>query len=415
MPLSALTLALLLATHPAQPAPPSSVPEAAPSTAPIAAADGFWVRPGYEVSVAVETIPGARFMEVDDHGVLYVSRPRPGDIIALRDADGDGVYEQRQTYTSGKPRLHGLCYSGGWLWFTTTGSIHKARDTDGDLIADEVVDVLAPGTLVTGGGHWWRSLLVTKDTLYTSIGDGGNISDQTDTDRQKIFSFALDGSGKQLFASGIRNTEKLRLRPGTSEIWGFDHGSDWFGREAGDTEGDQPITDLNPPEELNLYTQSGFYGHPFIVGNRIPRYEYFKREGIHDLARSTIPPEWTMGAHWAPNGFCFIDPALSGLPRGIPAGHAGDCFVACHGSWNSTEPVGYCIARVLFDKETGKPYGLLKIVSTIEPETRAIKARPVDCVQAADGSLLFSSDQPGRIYRLRTTPSAASTGASHQP
>jgi glucose/arabinose dehydrogenase len=88
----------------------------------------------------------------------------------------------------------------------------------------------------------------------------------------------------------------------------------------------------------------------------------------------------------------------------MPADHHGDAFVACRGSWNSTRPVGYCVARVLFDE--GKPYGQLTIVSTIERTgggrgPAVVHARPVDCVQAPDGSVLFSADQPGRIYRIR--------------
>ena len=46
----------------------------------------FTVRAGYEVSVAA-TLPDARFLEFDDTGTLYVSRPDRGDIVAFRDED----------------------------------------------------------------------------------------------------------------------------------------------------------------------------------------------------------------------------------------------------------------------------------------------------------------------------------------
>ncbi|MBX3357105.1 MAG: PQQ-dependent sugar dehydrogenase [Phycisphaeraceae bacterium] len=383
----------------------ASFPVAANAQLLPAVVDGFKVRPGYEVTVAVQDLPGARFLEVDDQGTVYCSLPRSGQIVALKDTNGDGTFDSRTIFVANKPLVHGLCFFDGWLWFATSGSIHKARDTNADGVADEVVDIVPAGSMPRGGTHWWRSLLVTPDGLYTSIGDGSNISDQTKTDRQKIWSFSLDGSGKQLFASGIRNTEKLRIRPGTSEIWGFDHGSDNFGEPLGDRPGiDQPITDLNPSDEFNLYTKGGFYGHPFIVGDRIPRYEYRDRADIHDLAKKTIPPQWKVGAHWATNGWCFIDPAINDRTGAFPKDHNGDAFVACHGSWNSSLRVGYCIARVLFDPTTGRPYGLLKVVDTIDAGDN-VAARPVDCVQMPDGSILFSSDQPGRIYRLRATPS----------
>jgi glucose/arabinose dehydrogenase len=228
------------------------------------------------------------------------------------------------------------------------------------------------------------------------------------TERQKVWHFSLDGSDKKLICSGIRNTEKLRFRPGTTELWGFDHGSDYFGDKIGPKEGAEGqgggsvgATDLNPPDELNRYVQDGFYGHPFVVGMRIPRPEYLKREDVASLCDRTVPPEWSIGAHWAVNGFAFIDPDVNGRTKAFPADHSGDLFFAAHGSWNSTRRVGYCIGRILFD--AGKPYGMLKIVSTLDEKNQVVWARPVDCAQAPDGSIVFSSDQPGRIYRVRHT------------
>lgn len=352
---------------------------------------GFRVRPGYEVKVLAQDLREARFMEFNDKNVLFLSQPNSGTIQSFRYVNG--TLKPLGTFVKDKPTVHGLCWADGWLWFSQTGSVWKARDTNDDGVADEVVNVIPEGQLPRRGGHWWRSLLVTKDSIYTGIGDSGNISDETATERQKVFRFNLDGTNKRLFASGLRNTEKLRLRPGTNEVWGIDHGSDWFGREVGDREGLQPITDYNPPEELNKLVEGGFYGHPFIVGNRVPRYEYLKRPDIIELAAKTIPPAWTFGAHWAINGFCFYTGNL------FPAEFKGDMFIAAHGSWNSSKPVGYQVGRVLFDKWTGLPYGYQSLVLTTDALSK-ILARPVDCVQAPDGSILFSCDATRRIFRL---------------
>ncbi|MCW5754665.1 MAG: PQQ-dependent sugar dehydrogenase [Phycisphaeraceae bacterium] len=354
------------------------------------------VREGYRVTVAVEDLPGARFLEMDASGTLYVSRPQRGDIVSLRDEDGDGVFELRRTFVSGYASAHGMHLHDGWLWFSTSTGVHKARDTTGDGIADEVVDIFPRGSLTGRGGHWWRSLLVTDEYFFTSVGDTGNISDERGSDRQKIFRYRHDGSDKTLWSSGIRNTEKLRMRPGTEEIWGFDHGSDWFGQRHGDKQGNQPITDLWPPEELNKYVRGGFYGHPFITGPRIPRPEYHDHPELHELAAKTIPPEMNLPAHWAINGWAFIEPSRN--KGALPREHEGDVYFAAHGSWNSTEPVGYCIGRVLFDE--GKPYGMLQIVKGFDSRGR-VTARPVDVVQAPDGRLFFSTDAPrGMVFRL---------------
>lgn len=355
--------------------------------------EGIWVRPGYQLSVAADSVRRPRFLAMAPDGTLFVSLPSPGEIRALRDKDGDGYYETEATFVSGYRTAHGMFWHEGWLWFTQSQAIHKARDTDGDGKADDIVKILGENTLPGGSGHWWRPILIHKGRLYTGVGDPGNIQDETKTKREKIYTYSLDGKDERLFCSGIRNTEKLVLRPGTDEIWGMDHGSDNFGRPLGEQTGKmQPITDMNPPCEMNRYVQDGFYGHPFITGRRVPRYEFMERKDIVELAARTIVPEWCTGAHWAPNAMCFY------TGEQFPAEHKGDAFVAYHGSWNRVEKGGYQVTRVLF--EDGHPYGELPYVKFIGPDQKVL-GRPVDVVVAPDGSLLISDDGADRIWRLR--------------
>lgn len=364
--------------------------------------DGVRVRRGFELSVVQSQIPEPRFLLLGPDGTLYVSVPDSGQIKACRDLDGDGSYEAMLTFVDGYRTVHGMFWHDGWLWFTQSGAIHRARDTDGNGSADQVETVLDG---LPSGGHWWRSILIHDGRLYTSIGDSGNITDERETKRQKIWSYAMDGSDERLFCSGLRNTEKLVVRPGTDEIWGMDHGSDRFGRYV-ESQADvgQPITDLNPPDEMNHYQERRFYGHPFIVGNRIVRYEFLdRREEMARLAAETTTPEWCTGAHWAPNAMTFY----SG--DAIP-GARGDAFVAYHGSWNRSSRAGYCITRVLF--EDGLPYGEQVCVSLLTANGEVL-GRPVDVIEAPDGSLLFSDDQGNRIYRLRYVGEDAD--AAHGP
>ncbi|MGE5295836.1 MAG: PQQ-dependent sugar dehydrogenase [Solirubrobacterales bacterium] len=349
------------------------------------------VRDGFSLSVTAE-VKGARFMEFDPNGTLFVSQPESRQISACRDRDGDGYYETAAVFVKDHPTVQGLFWFDGWLWFTESGAIFRARDTTGDGIADEQQTIIPEGQL-PHGGHWWRPILIHKDRLYTGIGDSGNITDESATDREKIWTYDLQGRDKQLFISGIRNTEKLVVRPGTDEIWGMDHGSDWFGQELEQRAhgNGQPITDLNPPDEMNLYVQGGFYGHPFLVGNRVPRYEYMSRSDIVALAAKTIPPAWSTGAHWAPNAMTFY------TGRQFPPDYRGDAFVAYHGSWNRERKAGYCVTRVLFD--AGRPYGELVYANFLTDDGKVL-ARPVDVVIAPDGSLLISDDEGGRVYRM---------------
>lgn len=363
---------------------------------------GLWVRDGFRLSVAAEGMLRPRFLAVGGRGELYVGQGEKQRILTLRDQDGDGFFETSQVLVEDHPTVHGLQVLDGWLYFTESGALFRARDVDGDGRADEEQTIVPRGELPSGGGHWFRPILIHQGRLYTAIGDSHNVSDERETERQKIWSYAVrevDGrielSDKRLFASGLRNTEKLVVRPGTDEIWGMDHGSDWFGGilEQREKSG-QPITDLNPPCEMNHYVEGGFYGHPFVVGNRVVRYEFLEQPGIVALAARTIPPAWAAGAHWAPNAMCFYD------ADAIP-GARGDAFVAYHGSWNRSTPGGYCVTRVLF--ENGQPYGELPYAKFFAPGKGAI-GRPVDVIVAADGSLLISDDMGGRIYRLSAAP-----------
>lgn len=351
-----------------------------------------WVRAGYRLTLAAEGIEKARFMQRSPEGWLYVSVPGEGRIHSLRDADSDGRYERVADYVTGRDSVHGMQFHEGRLWYTQSQAIYSSADTNNDGVADEEVKVLDDKTLPGGSGHWWRPVLIHGGRLYTSVGDSGNITDEPQSRRQTIFSYALDGSDEQLYATGLRNTEKLVVRPGTDEIWGMDHGSDWFGKQLEDKEQQgQPITNMNPPCEMNRYDKGGFYGHPFIVGNRLPRYEYMNRKDIVELAARSTPPMWSAGAHWAPNAMCFYDGAQFPSTR-------GDAFVAYHGSWNRTDPGGYCVTRVFF--EAGKPWGE-QVYVDFHPGTEGpVLGRPVDVITEPDGALLISDDFGNRIYRL---------------
>ncbi len=359
--------------------------------------DGVWVRPGYMLSVAEGTLKAPRFLAFGPNGTLFVSVPNAGKIVACQDKDGDGVFETLTTYVEGhdpKSILQGMQWHEGWLWFAEVSAIYKSRDTDGDGKADEIIKVIGEDKLpITGGGHRWRALMIHKNRIYTHVGDQTNATDEpVDTnERKKIWTFAMDGSDKQLFASGVRNTEKFVIRPDTEEIWGVDHDIDMLGYEwEKDKKVGQPITDYNPPAELNHYKQGGFYGHPYILGKNMPNPNFLTRPDIAELASKTTVPEWLLPAHCAGNGMIFYHGTQ------IPNAR-GDAFVAMRGSWNATEKTGYCLSRILF--EDGRPYGEQKMVSLLKKGTDVL-GRPADCVEAPDGSILFSDDTGNKIYRL---------------
>src|SRR5688500_12976931 len=146
----------------------------------------FTVRPGYRVTLVAKDLGEARFLAFDDAGTLYVSQPKAGSILALRDTDSNGSYEYAAPFVDGHPKVQAMQFHGGWLWFATSKGVFKARDKDNDGASDETETIIPEGTLPGGGGHWFRSLLVADNAFYTSVGDSGNITDETSNDRQKL-------------------------------------------------------------------------------------------------------------------------------------------------------------------------------------------------------------------------------------
>ena len=78
-------------------------------------------------------------------------------------------------------------------------------------------------------------------------------------------------------------------------------------------------------------------------------------------------------------------------------------FIAEHGSWNRTEPVGYRIVTIKLDS-TGKSMGSnIFAEGWLQPDGKVL-GRPVDVAIKQDGSMLISDDYSGVIYRVVKKP-----------
>src|SRR5438067_3122662 len=123
------------------------------------------VRPGYRVTRAlpakVKPVKNIRFIQFSADGkTLFISNREEGEIYALRDPDKEGVFQTVTVFVKDKRSVqgmdvHGDGAQGGWLYFSQAGegSVSRARDSNGDGVADEVENVIPPGTLPKGGGH----------------------------------------------------------------------------------------------------------------------------------------------------------------------------------------------------------------------------------------------------------------------
>jgi len=332
--------------------------------------------PGFSIDVYARNLP-ARFLRFGSRGDLLVSAPADGAVYWLgRDEDGDGRADARRTLVDGLERPHGLDLHDGWLYVAETGAVGRVRfDEDAGRVAGDYERIVP--NLPRGGNHWTRTLRFGPDGwMYVSIGSSCNVCEESDPRRAAIVRYRPDGSGSEIFATGLRNAVGFDWRPGTTELYATDNGRDLLGDDF-------------PPCELNRVVRGGFYGWPYANGDRIPDPDLGR--GFDERIRASIPPVHGFRAHTAPLGITFV--------RGdrAPAAYRGAALVALHGSWNRTEKDGYRVVSLHFFDD-----GRIEerdFAVGFEKDDHVI-GRPVDVAVGPDGAFYVSDDYARAIYRI---------------
>ena len=191
-----------------------------------------------------------------------------------------------------------------------------------------------------------------------------------------------DGSGREVFARGLRNTVGFTWHPVTGELWFTDNGRDLLGDEV-------------PPDELNRAPKAGLdFGFPYCHAGKIADPEFGKLGRCEDA----VPPAQALGPHVASLGVKFYTGSM------FPAEYRNQIFIAEHGSWNRTPAAGKTGYRVtLVRLKDGKPVSYEPFVEGFL-EGEGVAGRPVDLLVAPDGSMLVSDDSRGAIYRISYRP-----------
>ncbi len=339
---------------------------------------------GFQIQKIAENLGKARILAVGDDGSVYVTRPDAGDCLLLRDTDGDGRLDQ-QRVVARKPHLHGIAIHGDSVYFATIHEIYRAsRKPDGTL--GELKQIA--GNLPDGGQHANRTVAVGPDgMLYASVGSTCNACSDPNPENATILRMNVDGSGREIFAKGLRNTIGFAWSPDSKQLFGMDHGTDWLG-------------DDEQKEELNLIAKDADYGWPYVYaeGKVNPRVDPPAGVDPEQHAKATNKPVLLYTPHAAPMQMAFYTGSQ------FPAEYRGDAFVAMRGSWNRKPPSGYEIVRIRF--RNGQPTAIEPFLTGFlvqEAGKWGYFGRPVGVAIAKDGSLLISDDTNGVIYRVSYT------------
>ena len=332
---------------------------------------GLSLPQGFSISVFAD-VPGARSMALGDGGTIFVGT-RGDKVYAVKDTNGDYSADDVKVIASGLRTPNGVAFRNGDLYVAEISRILKFHDIENTL--DNPEYEIVNDNFPSNTQHGWKYIAFGPDgKLYVPVGAPCNICDEEGF--AAIYRINPDGSGKELFARGIRNTVGFDWSPESGELYFTDNGRDSLG-------------DNMPPDELNRAGASGMhFGYPYCHGSGIADPQFGPKE--NDGCPKYTEPVRDLGPHVAALGMKFYNGTM------FPEEYQNQVFIAEHGSWNRAEKIGYRVSLVKpgNGEASYEPFisGWLK--------DESVSGRPVDILLMPDGSMLVSDDYSGRIYRV---------------
>ncbi len=340
--------------------------------------------PGFKIDVYADDLPNARQMALSPQGILYVGSLGAGKVYAVVDSDKDGRADKIYTVASGLKLPSGIAWRDGALYIGAVSKIVRLPGIDGRLAnppAPETVSEAFP----KDEHHGWKFLGFGPDgKLYVPVGAPCNLCDEDNPIYASITRIAIDRAGKasapEIYARGVRNTVGFDWHPQTHELWFTDNGRDMLGDDV-------------PPDELNHAPKAGLhFGFPYCHGGDIPDPKF----GAGHPCSKYQPPAQKLGPHVASIGMRFYTGTM------FPAEYRNQIFIAEHGSWNRSTPIGYRVTVVKLDAQ-GKAVSYQPFAEGWLQHGEAW-GRPADVLVMPDGALLVADDHAGVVYRITYTP-----------
>lgn len=340
---------------------------------------------GFSIDVYATGVENARQMALGDKGTLFVGSRNARKVHAVVDTNGDHKADQVYTIATGLNMPSGLAFKNGSLYVAEVSRVIRYDGIEARL-ANPPEPVVVNATLPTDRHHGWKFIAFGPDgMLYVPVGAPCNICERDDPRYASILRMKADGSGLEVYASGIRNTVGFDWHPQTKALWFSENGRDNMGDDI-------------PGDELNVVTEKGqHFGFPYCHQGDTPDPEFGSKRPCSEF----VKPAQVLGAHVAAIGMRFYTGTM------FPAEYRNQIFVAEHGSWNRSKPLGYRVMVAKVEGNTITSYtpfaeGWLRGIRSSRGSTTLGDAwgRPADVLVMPDGALLVSDDEAGVIYRI---------------
>jgi glucose/arabinose dehydrogenase len=380
---------------PAKGWPAGVTPKAAPGTRVSAFATGLqhprwvYVLPNGDVLVAEASAPErpaegkgikgrvmTHFMKKAGSAVPSANR-----ITLLRDADGDGVPELRETFLEGLNSPFGMVLVGNDFYVANTDAVVRFPYQNGQTRMSGKGEKLVDLPAGPRNHHWTKNITANREgsKLYVTTGSNSNVAEhgmEEEAGRAAIWELDRKSGGHRIFATGLRNPNGLGFEPKSGILWTVVNERDELGSDL-------------VPDYLTSVQSGGFYGWPYSYWGSIV--DSRPKPPRPDLVAQAIKPDYALGNHVAPLGLTFSENAK--LPFGDGA------FVGQHGSWNRRPPSGYNVVFIPF--RDGKPSGPpLEVLSGFLSAEGDAYGRPVGVAIDRRGALLVADDVGNTIWRV---------------
>ncbi|MEM9060427.1 MAG: PQQ-dependent sugar dehydrogenase [Pseudomonadota bacterium] len=337
-------------------------------------------------------VPDARHMAMAPQGTVLFVGTKKTKVWAVMDRNRDKVADEVKDFAPSVEMdvPNGVAFTkDGFLYIAERNRVvmYPAAEffhESPDVVA---IPVVAQGDLIPveeeSYNHTARVIKVgPDDKLYVSLGQPFNVAPPEKMELYKetgiggIVRMNRDGSGREVYTLGVRNSVGHDFHPVTGELWFTDNQVDGMG-------------DNTPPGELNRQTAAGQnFGHPWFGGGTVRTNEYASDEPPADI----VHPVVEMDAHAADLGMSFYTGKM------FPSKYKNAIFSAQHGSWNRTDPIGARVMVTHLDEE-GNATTEVFADGWLNADGE-YDGRPVDVIQMKDGSILVSDDFANAIYRI---------------